>query len=215
MKRLTNPVESEIVIQKSRFLTYLFPMETLEEVETKQKELKKLHRKANHVCYAYRLGLCNVVGHFSDDGEPSQTAGLPMFTVIEGEDVTNLGAFVVRYFGGIKLGTGGLVRAYTEAVRIVLAEAEFEEIEKYRKVQLKYGYHHHNQVQNLISDLPTGEPSYQADVTWTIYYHDEMILTKLRDVTDGTIQMNDLGEVLIAQTKRGILDLGGSNERID
>lgn len=210
MKRLTEATECEIVIQKSRFLTYLFPMTSLEEVEAKQKELKKIHRKANHVCYAYRFGLAKPEGHFSDDGEPSQTAGLPMFTVLEGEEVTDIGAFVVRYFGGIKLGTGGLVRAYTEAVKEGLNQAKFQEIVKLGKFHLKYGYQHHNQVQNVLKGAASLEPQFLEDVTWTVYLPDKSKLETLRDLTDGTIKIRQEGEVYLALTDTVITELGGN-----
>ncbi|HHT19933.1 MAG TPA: YigZ family protein [Tissierellia bacterium] len=215
MKTITRPFESEIVIQKSRFLAFLEPMTTLAELEERQKELRKLHRKANHVCYAYRFGLSRPEGHFSDDGEPSQTAGLPMYQVLEGEDITDAALFVVRYFGGIKLGTGGLVRAYSGAAKAVIDRADFQTILKRNKLELNYDYSYHNQVQNLLVDQPSQEPRYLEDITWQVYVADDRLIDQLIELSNGTINIKHLGEVFIGQTKRGTLELGGHDERID
>lgn len=215
MKTIKQPVTGELIIQKSRFLTFLEPMTELSQLEERQRELKKLHRKANHVCYAYRFGLEQPAGHFSDDGEPSQTAGLPMYQVLEGEDITNVAAFVVRYFGGIKLGTGGLVRAYSQAVKQVIDQTEFQTILARRKFELNYAYAYHNQIVNLLAETPHQPPEFLADITWQVYLADDSLLEQLTDITEGTIAVKDFGPVFIGQTKRGTLELGGHDERID
>lgn len=215
MKTITTPYRSEIVIQKSRFLTFIEPMTSLDELEERQRELRKLHRKANHVCYAYRFGMEQPEGHFSDDGEPSQTAGLPMYQVLEGEDITDVAVFVVRYFGGIKLGTGGLVRAYSGAVKDVLEQASFQEILKRNKYEINYDYTYHNQIQSLLQDIPSQEPSYLEDITWQVYLEDDGLIDQLIELSNGTINVKQLGEVFIGLTKRGTLELGGHDERID
>ena len=207
MKTIAEAVETEIAIQKSRFLSYLRPMTTISEVEAMQKELRKHHRKANHVCYAYRLGLEHPEGHFSDDGEPSQTAGLPMYTVLEGEDLTNVAVFVVRYFGGIKLGTGGLVRAYTDAVKEALKQADEQVIEPLQRVRLDYAYAYHNVIQHRLSDVSGLEPVYGEAVSWTVYLADDNILGELINLSDGNITITDEGKVFTTRTKWGILEI--------
>jgi len=103
----------EIIEKKSKFLGYLLSCKSVEEIEIGLQELKREHKKATHICYAYSLSL-PFLEKAVDDGEPSGTAGRPILSVIQKKKLTNVCVFVVRYFGGIKLGAGGLVRAYTK-----------------------------------------------------------------------------------------------------
>ena len=113
----------EISIKKSKFLGFLLNCKNVEEINLALSELKKEHKKATHICYAYSLKV-----PFSekacDDGEPSGTAGRPILNVIQKRKLQDVCIFVVRYFGGVKLGAGGLVRAYTKASSELLQEME-------------------------------------------------------------------------------------------
>ena len=124
MNRIKAPHSAEISIKNSKFIAYLFPIADVAEAETRLAQVKREHPKARHWCYAYRLGAeeyrCN------DDGEPSGTAGLPIYQQLLSFDVSNSLAVVVRYFGGILLGTGGLIKAYKESTRAALQTAELE-----------------------------------------------------------------------------------------
>ena len=111
---------NEIVINKSRFIAYLYELENLEVVKDIIAGLKKEQKKANHVCYAYVYNKDMVSEKCSDDGEPGGTAGYPILNVIKKKNRTNILVAVVRYFGGIKLGAGGLTRAYTKSAASVL-----------------------------------------------------------------------------------------------
>lgn len=103
----------EIIEKKSRFLGYFLKCKSVDEILTALKELKEEHKKCTHICYAYSL-TSPFLEKAVDDGEPSGTAGRPILSVIQKKGVTDACVFVVRYFGGIKLGAGGLVRAYTK-----------------------------------------------------------------------------------------------------
>ena len=105
----------ELEISKSRFIAYKKELTSLEEVKAFLLQLKKEHKKARHICYAYVYKNEIVSEKCSDDGEPSGTAGYPILNVIKKKNLTNVLVAVVRYFGGIKLGAGGLTRAYTKA----------------------------------------------------------------------------------------------------
>ncbi len=105
--------QTELLEKKSRFLGYLFHCEKEEDVKNALIELKKEHKKATHICYAYSLKT-PFLEKAVDDGEPNGTAGRPILSVIQKKSAVNVCVFVVRYFGGIKLGAGGLVRAYTK-----------------------------------------------------------------------------------------------------
>ncbi len=109
----------EYIEKKSRFIGYLLSCQNFAEVETALQELKKEHKKATHICYAYSLAN-PFLEKAVDDGEPSGTAGRPILSVIQKRNVKDVCVFVVRYFGGIKLGAGGLVRAYTKVTSEVL-----------------------------------------------------------------------------------------------
>lgn len=110
---ITKDVENEIVIKKSRFITKLYYLENVNDVNDIINNLKKEYKKATHICYSYIIGP-NVKA--VDDGEPSGTAGKPILNVLQKKDMTNILCIVIRYFGGVKLGAGGLVRAYTNSV---------------------------------------------------------------------------------------------------
>lgn len=116
--------QDEIVIEKSTFIGYARPVENEEEALAFIQEIKKKHRDATHNVPAYVLGEHNEVQRCNDDGEPSGTAGVPVLEVLKKEDVRNVAVVVTRYFGGIKLGTGGLVRAYTKGAKIALESAK-------------------------------------------------------------------------------------------
>lgn len=110
----------ELEINKSRFIAYRLDISSLEEVKPFLDKLKKEHKKARHICYAYVYNKDVVSEKCSDDGEPGGTAGYPILNVIKKKNLTNVLVAVVRYFGGIKLGAGGLTRAYTKACAGVL-----------------------------------------------------------------------------------------------
>ena len=118
MDRLAKQVE--YVEKKSRFLGYLFECKTAQDVEKSLSELKKEHKKATHICFAYSLSN-PFLEKAVDDGEPGGTAGRPILSVIQKKGEKDVCVFIVRYFGGIKLGAGGLVRAYTKTTSEVLS----------------------------------------------------------------------------------------------
>ena len=110
----------ELEISKSKFIAYKKELTSLEEVKAFLLQLKKEHKKARHICYAYVYKNEIISEKCSDDGEPGGTAGYPILNVIKKKNLTNVMVAVVRYFGGIKLGAGGLTRAYTKATAGVL-----------------------------------------------------------------------------------------------
>ena len=122
-------VQSEIVEKKSKFIANIYYVETVEEAENKIKETKKKYHDARHNCSCYRvLEEGKIVEKQSDDGEPSGTAGGPMLNILQKRDVVNVVVIVTRYFGGILLGTGGLVRAYSDATQKAIDSAEKSKI---------------------------------------------------------------------------------------
>lgn len=106
---------AELIINKSRFIAYVYELNNLNEVSSILNNLKQEHKKARHICFAYVYNRELVSEKCSDDGEPKGTAGYPIMNVIKKKGLSNILVAVVRYFGGIKLGAGGLTRAYTKA----------------------------------------------------------------------------------------------------
>lgn len=131
----------EIVEKKSKFIGNVFYVESKEEAEIIIKEQKKKYHDARHNCWAYRvLDDNNVVEKSSDDGEPSGTAGAPMLNILSKENIVNTLVIVTRYFGGILLGTGGLVKAYSESTKLALEQAKITKIEEgyIYKIEINY-----------------------------------------------------------------------------
>lgn len=131
----------EIVEKKSKFIGNVFYVESKEEAEIIIKEQKKKYHDARHNCWAYRvLDDNNVVEKSSDDGEPSGTAGAPMLNILSKENIVNTLVIVTRYFGGILLGTGGLVKAYSESTKLALEQAKITKIEEgyIHKIEINY-----------------------------------------------------------------------------
>ena len=126
-------------VNRSKFLTYLVP---IADYAGLQEALKSKHPKANHVVYALRYlnEFEQIVENFSDDGEPKGCAGMPTLNVLRGEELINCAVLIVRYFGGIKLGTGGMARAYALAVKNVIAEATFIKYEKEESYSFSTSY---------------------------------------------------------------------------
>ncbi len=127
MKIILEQAEGEIIEKKSRFIATMRPVQSQEEAELFISQCKKKYWDAKHNCSAYVIGEKNEVMHSSDDGEPSGTAGRPMLAVLTGQEIHNVAVVVTRYFGGVLLGTGGLVRAYQGAVNAAIANCRVEE----------------------------------------------------------------------------------------
>ena len=137
MFTIKNNVSYEYEIKKSRFITLLYKISSSDEVDEILKDVRDMYKGATHYCYAYSLDL---EYHFSDDGEPGGTAGLPILEALKKNNITNVLCVVVRYFGGIKLGAGGLVRAYTKSVVLAINHACLVELVDgyYIKVETSY-----------------------------------------------------------------------------
>lgn len=143
----------EIVINKSRFITTLYPIKNVLEANKFLQEHKKKYYDATHNCYAYIIGNNQEIQKFSDDGEPSQTAGAPMMDVLKKNNLTNVLAVTTRYFGGILLGAGGLVRAYSSSVSEALNVAKIYELQVLQKVLLSISYPEYSLLQDTINQF--------------------------------------------------------------
>ena len=183
----------EVVIQKSRFIGYASPCSSEEEAQRFIRKIREEHRDAKHHCYAYVIGQNSGIMRYSDDGEPGGTAGLPMMDVIKNEQAVNCCVVVARYFGGILLGTGGLVRAYTQGCKIALAAAGLVRMERSVLIDCSVSYSSWNAIQYTVRNLPVQLSSvdYQDNVGFLLVTRkndmDEVIRT-LNNILDGRIE---------------------------
>ncbi|WP_207696774.1 hypothetical protein DOK67_0003225 [Enterococcus sp. DIV0212c] len=146
--------ESEIEIKKSRFICFLKRVYSEEEAKEFIAQTKKEHWKANHNCSAFVIGEKSNIQRSSDDGEPSGTAGVPMLEVLKKQELINVAAVVTRYFGGTKLGAGGLIRAYSHAVSHALGEIGLVQGKLQQEIRLTISYPNLGTVQNFMENNP-------------------------------------------------------------
>lgn len=149
---LISPEPSLFKEKNSKFFGYAFPVTNEEQVKTYIEELKKEHHSARHWCYAYQIGTKNTSYRANDDGEPNNSAGMPIYGQIQSFDVTNILIVVVRYFGGVKLGVGGLITAYKTAAQMVLENAQIEEKTIDINYIIKFEYINMNKVMRVIKE---------------------------------------------------------------
>ncbi len=151
--RITETGTSEVIIKKSRFLGIAANVDSEEEARELLNAIRKEHYSARHVCYAYSIGDNNPSLKFSDDGEPGGTAGRPILDVVTNSGVSNIIIIVVRYFGGVLLGTGGLVRAYTESAQEAVKAAEKTTVWVTETFDITLDYGDFERVKSLIEKI--------------------------------------------------------------
>lgn len=150
---LSREAEGEVYKEKgSKFIGYAYPLEKDVQVEEVIQLLKKAHPKARHWCYAWQKGVENPVFRYNDDGEPNNSAGKPIYGQIQSFGLTNVLIIVVRYFGGTKLGVGGLIVAYRSAAKLALESAELVEKMLTNELSLNFEYEHMDKVMRLIKE---------------------------------------------------------------
>lgn len=150
---INKEAQSEIVVKKSRFIAEVFYVETEKEADEIIKKIQKREHSAKHHCYSYRILEDSLIERMSDDGEPSGTAGSPMLAILQGKDLINVLVVVTRYFGGILLGTGGLVRAYSDAASNALEEAGTKKIQKGLQISIEVDYSSFEQLKYYLNTI--------------------------------------------------------------
>lgn len=150
MKSIINDVENEIIINKSKFITKLYKVTDETEIINILNNLKKEYKDSTHICYAY---IINNIKRFNDDGEPGGTAGMPILNVLENNDLNFILAVVIRYFGGIKLGAGGLTRAYSNSISETLKNDNIKELQQGIKLEILFDYSNSKKIDYLLKDI--------------------------------------------------------------
>lgn len=178
---------NEEEIKKSRFICHLKRISTEEEARDFIAKIKKEHWKANHNCSACTLGNRQEIQRSSDDGEPSGTAGVPMLEILKKKEIINVCAVVTRYFGGIKLGAGGLIRAYAGSVNHAIEEVGLVQIVNQRELILKLDYSLYDSVQRFLmtQNLQISDSEFLSEVTVRCFIDEEKINNFLELLTES------------------------------
>lgn len=150
MKSIGREVVNEIVINKSRFITVLCNVNNKDEVNDKILYYKNKYKDATHYCYAY---IIDSYSKCSDDGEPSGTAGMPILNVLQNNGLTNVLCIVIRYFGGVKLGAGGLVRAYSNSVSEAIRKTEIADLIEGYYIEIEFAYDYVKTIDYLLRNI--------------------------------------------------------------
>ena len=190
MKRISNNIENTIIIKNSKFITNLFIIENIEEVNKYLNLIKDKYKDANHNCYAY---IINNIRKCSDDGEPSGTAGIPMMKVLEHKELNNVLVIVTRYFGGIKLGAGGLVRAYTNSVSKALDIVNIIDTIKGYNIDISFNFNDIKHIDYLLKDIKILNKEYKDIVKYNLNASNNL----LEILKQNNIKYNIIKEIYI------------------
>lgn len=185
---------SERIIDKSRFIGHIRPVETRVEAEAFLAEIRTIHKAATHNVPAFVIGDQYQIQWASDDGEPQGTSGAPIVQMLVKEEITNIAVVVTRYFGGIKLGTGGLVRAYTSTVKQALEEGGLCAVKELNQLSIKLDYTFYGKLQNLAANgLFEIQNTYYEDMVTTELTADpenlQEVKTLIANLTGGSAKI--------------------------
>ncbi len=189
--------EDEVIINKSRFIGYSMPIEKEDDALEFIEKIKKKHRDATHNVYAYAVGKNNNIQRFSDDGEPSGTAGIPALEVIKKEELRNVVVVITRYFGGTKLGAGGLIRAYTKACKIALEAGQIVDMIPHMKIKISIDYTAYGKIENHLinSDYIVDDTVFDEKVNIYIYININEMQNFHKDImnlTNGDVEIYEV-----------------------
>ena len=165
MKTINENTNNTYIINKSKFITFLYKVNNIDEINNYLKAIKEEYKDATHVCYGY---IIDNKEKFSDDAEPNGTAGMPILNVLKKNELTNIICVVVRYFGGIKLGAGGLTRAYTKSVTECLEKTKLKEIQEGYLIELTFNYENNKIIDLLLKDEIILEKNFNDQITYKV-----------------------------------------------
>lgn len=202
-KTVRKEAQAEQVIERSKFIAHVKPVETKDEADAFIKEIKEQYKDATHNVPAMVIGDKQQIQWASDDGEPQGTSGAPMVQMMVSKGITNTVIVVTRYFGGVKLGTGGLVRAYTGSAQLGLEAAEICEVKEMATILMKMEYTYLQKIQNAAKTekFSLGEIKYEEKITAEFLTEPENvanIIEHVTGITNGTVQVlgQSVAEVL-------------------
>ena len=172
MKSILKKEVYEVTIKHSKFIGVIIPIESLDDIKDNLNKLKEEYKNATHYCYAFKL--INDKG-CSDDGEPNKTAGIPILNVLEGENLINVLVVVIRYFGGIKLGPGGLIRAYSSTCKEVINKSLKIDLINGYEVSITFPYSNEKEINYLLKNSIIKNKEYKESCTYTIEVTKEVL----------------------------------------
>lgn len=172
MYSIKENIENTIEIKKSKFITKLYKVNNINEVNEILKEINEKYSDSTHICYAYIL---ENTEKCSDDGEPSGTAGIPILNILKKKNLVNVLAIVIRYFGGIKLGAGGLVRAYSGSVNDTLKLTDIIKLTEGYLVELEFNYDQVKLVDYILNDKKIINKEYNDNIIYKFYLSKEQL----------------------------------------
>ncbi|MGB7594135.1 MAG: YigZ family protein [Erysipelotrichaceae bacterium] len=168
MYRLRTESKTKLVVKKSEFIAILLRVENEDEVKEHIKAIRKEHPKARHVCHAVIVHGEQLVERSNDDGEPAGTAGLPILEVLRKRELENVLAVVVRYFGGVLLGSGGLIRAYSQSIAQCIDNAELSEVKEMLQSTIRFPIRYTDSLLSLLKETTILSKEFSEDVTLTL-----------------------------------------------
>ena len=205
-KTLLTRASDEFIINKSRFIGYGAPAASEEEALGFLADVRSAHKDASHHCYAYIIGANMGVMRYSDDGEPGGTAGMPIIEVMKARQITNACVVVVRYFGGVLLGAGGLTRAYSQGAATAINAVGVGEVSPTRRYLMEVPYPMLGRVEYLLKSLPVivEDKQFSDAIVMTLIVRardDEAFLSAVTSGTDGRIEPIFMEEMYKAWTE--------------
>ena len=197
MYSIKNNVENTIIIKKSKFITKLYRVSNIDEIKNIMDNLKDEYKDSTHICYAY---IVNNIEKCFDDGEPNGTSGLPILNVLKKNNLSNILAVVIRYFGGIKLGASGLLRAYSSSISIALKSTDIIELKDGYLIELEFNYDNLKLIDYILSNKNIIEKNYENNIVYKFYLtKDELnIISELEKIA---IHISIIDNVLIENKK--------------
>lgn len=176
MYTVNNMTTTEIIINKSKFIGFIYNVETINEISNIIDNLKSKYNDATHICYAYKIG---TIKKAYDDKEPNHTAGMPILNVIEKNNLDNTLIVIVRYFGGIKLGASNLLRTYLNCAKEVVDKAELIEIKKEYKIRIEFDYKDVNTINYILKDYKITYKEFDKNIIYEFIYTENNYPEKL------------------------------------
>ena len=191
MFTITNDITNEIIIKNSKFITIIHKINNVYEINSFLEQLKEKYKDATHYCYAY---IIDEHKKFSDDNEPSGTAGNPIMQVLDKNNLQNIICVVIRYFGGIELGAGGLIRAYSKSASECIKKGKLIELIQGYNVDIIFNYDYVNTINYLLKDKNIIQKSFNDNITYNLNI-DTNFYNNL--INNNNIKINIIKEILI------------------
>lgn len=182
----------EMIIKNSKFISYIYKVNSLNDIEIIINDIKNKYKDATHICYAYKID--NLI-KTNDDNEPTGTAGLPILDVINKNNLNYTIIIVVRYFGGIKLGAGGLLRAYSKGASNVVKLCNLKKLIKGFDITITFGYDNLKNIDYLLKEENIYDKKYHDKIKYSFKTSDNNIIDKIKNNKDITI--NNINEIYI------------------